>query len=748
MAAAALMVGGIAVILLYQTAFKEAESRLVETAQSQARLLEAVARFDAVHSRDYPGGAGKATLSQSRDAHEKYTGLGETGEFTLAQREGDYMVFLLSHRHGDRELPEPIPFSSDLAEPMRRSLSGQSGTVVGLDYRGEVVLAAYEPVANLNWGIVAKIDLAEVRAPFVTAGLMAMFSGLLIVVVGAILFVRTTNPLIRQVEESEQRFRSTFEQATVGIAHAAPDGRFTLLNQRFCDITGYTQEELLALTLRDITHADDLEIDATHVQQLLTGEITAYSVEKRYIHKDGSIVWINLAGSAVYEPSGALSHLMEVVEDITERKRFEEDLRRKAALDQVRATIFEMDEKADMRKILISLCEALRDFGMDFEECSLQVVDEKKDHIELTWHALGGWHFHDSDPNLPRIKIPPAVYTAWKEKRPNYRPNLDKEDLYNEKIAMRTAYDKEIQSVIDVPFSYGTVAINSVQTDAFSERDIEMFVMLADAVSEGFTRHIDITESKRAEEELRKHHDHLEYVVEKRTEKLTLTNERLQQEIAERQRTEEQITAALDEKEVLLQELHHRVKNNLQIISSLLDLQASHIEDETALGVLRNSSQRVHSMGLIHERLYQSTDLVQIHFADYIRTLSVDLVSSYSMGAGTVSLEFQLEETTLGMDAAISCGLIVNELVTNAIQHAFPLGEKGTIGVGLQTNREDRIVLTVWDDGRGIPPEVDFFRATSLGLTLVKSLVRQLDGKIEIDRNGGTRFEVIFDRKT
>lgn len=748
MAAAALMVGGIAVTLLYQTAFKEAESRLVETAQSQARLLEAVARFDAVHSRDYPGGAREATLSQSRDAHEKYTGLGKTGEFTLAQREGDYMVFLLSHRHGDRKLPEPIPFNSDLAEPMRRSLSGQSGTVVGLDYRGEVVLAAYEPVAKLDWGIVAKIDLAEIRAPFVTAGLMAMFSGILIVVVGAILFVRMTNPLLRQVEESEQLFRSTFEQATVGIAHATPDGRFTLLNQRFCDITGYAQEELLALTFRDITHADDLEIDEAHVQQLLAGEISTYSMEKRFIRKDSSIVWTNLTETAVYDSSGALSHLMGVVEDIDERKQFEEDLRRKATVDQVRAAIFELDEKADMRKILISLCEALRDFGMNFEECSLQVVDEEKDHIELTWHALGGWHFHDSDPNLPKIAIPPSVYTAWKEKRPIYRPNLDEEDLYNEKIAMRTAYDKEIQSVIDVPFSHGTVAVNSLQADAFSARDIEMFAMLADAVSEGFTRYIDITERRRAEEELRKHHDHLEHVVERRTEKLTQTNEQLQQEIIERQRTEEQITAALSEKEVLLRELHHRVKNNLQIISSLLDLQASHIEDETTLGVLRNSSHRVYSMGLIHERLYQSTDLIQINFADYIRTLSVDLVGSYNTEAGTVSLEFQLEETTLGIDEAISCGLIVNELVTNAIQHAFPLGEKGTIGVGLKTNREDQIALTVWDNGRGIPPEMDLFQATSLGLTLVKSLVGQLGGKIEIDRHGGTKFTVILDRKT
>ena len=128
MATVALVVGGISISLLYQAAFKEAESRLIETAQSQARLLEAIARFDAAYSRDYLGGAVEATLIQIRDAHERYTGFGETGEFTLAQREGDHMVFLLSHRHYDRELPKPVPFGGELAEPMRRSLLGQSRT--------------------------------------------------------------------------------------------------------------------------------------------------------------------------------------------------------------------------------------------------------------------------------------------------------------------------------------------------------------------------------------------------------------------------------------------------------------------------------------------------------------------------------------------------------------------------------------------------------------------------------------------
>jgi hypothetical protein len=230
-----LLVTGITTRILYNAAFDEQKARLTETAQSQARLIEAVARYDAVHSTGFPGGSAAATLQQIVDAHLEYEGFGETGEFTLAKREGDFIVFVLRHRFEGVEHPRPVPFASDLAEPMRRALSGQSGTVVGLDYRGELVLAAHEPVAELDLGIVAKIDLDEVRAPFWRAGLLAFGFSLLVVVGGAVLLVRVSNPMIVQLEErsrhlekvvtalagSEERFRETFELAAVGISQVA-----------------------------------------------------------------------------------------------------------------------------------------------------------------------------------------------------------------------------------------------------------------------------------------------------------------------------------------------------------------------------------------------------------------------------------------------------------------------------------------------------------------------------------------------
>ena len=188
--------------MLYQTAFEEQAEDLRDIVISQARLIEAVARFDSLYRKTYPSGANEATLSQVIDAHKHYKGFGQTGEFALAKRQGDNIVFILNQRHSDFQKPKPIPFNSKLAEPMRLALSGHSGTIVGLDYRGEKVLAAYEPVALLNWGIVAKIDMAEVRAPFIRAGLICGLLGIIAIMIGTVIFIKVTEPLIVKLHDT------------------------------------------------------------------------------------------------------------------------------------------------------------------------------------------------------------------------------------------------------------------------------------------------------------------------------------------------------------------------------------------------------------------------------------------------------------------------------------------------------------------------------------------------------------------
>ena len=218
----------------------------------------------------------------------------------------------------------------------------------------------------------------------------------------------------------------------------------------------------------------------------------------------------------------------------------------------------------------------------------------------------------------------------------------------------------------------------------------------------------------------------------------------LLRDITERKMAEARIKASLTEKEVLLKEIHHRVKNNLQIISSLFDLQAGETADETVREMFRECRNRVHSMAMIHERLYSAEDLARIDIAHYLRTLTNDLVRSYAVSSPQMALRLEVDEVFLDVERAIPCGLIVNELVSNALKYAFGQGVGGEILVRLAPGSERELMLTVRDNGVGFPPEVDFRDTQSLGLRLVNSLVHQLAGEIDMPAGEGTSFVIRF----
>lgn len=215
-------------------------------------------------------------------------------------------------------------------------------------------------------------------------------------------------------------------------------------------------------------------------------------------------------------------------------------------------------------------------------------------------------------------------------------------------------------------------------------------------------------------------------------------------DITERKREEEKIRASLREKEILLKEIHHRVKNNLQIISSLLNLQSAHIRDPRALEVFKEGQGRVRSMALIHEKLYQSDDLARVDFSEYIRNLAAYLFRSYEVHAGAVCLNVEAEDVLLGVDTAIPCGLIINELVSNSLKHAFPGGGGGSINITLRPAGAERLTLTVADDGVGLPEGFDVRATPSLGLQLVNTLARQLGGDVLVGDCAGAEFSITF----
>jgi PAS domain S-box-containing protein len=216
-------------------------------------------------------------------------------------------------------------------------------------------------------------------------------------------------------------------------------------------------------------------------------------------------------------------------------------------------------------------------------------------------------------------------------------------------------------------------------------------------------------------------------------------------DITERKAAEDRLQASLREKEVLLREVHHRVKNNMQVISSLLNLQSRRIQDPDVLEMFRESQRRIRSMALIHERLYQSSDLARIEFSQYLRNLATHLFHSYQISSDRVRLRLDAEEVFLNINTAIPCGLIINELISNALKHGFPEGRTGEVVVELHRVLGNGYIVRVRDDGVGFPEGLDYRRTETLGMQIVNTLVGQIEGRLDLARGpAGSTFSLEF----
>lgn len=242
----------------------------------------------------------------------------------------------------------------------------------------------------------------------------------------------------------------------------------------------------------------------------------------------------------------------------------------------------------------------------------------------------------------------------------------------------------------------------------------------------------DISERRKIEEKLRKVQGELETRVQERTEDLVRANEALQ--------------TALAEKEVLLREIHHRVKNNLQVITSILNLQSRHAEDSHTRDVLEESRSRIQSMTMVYEQLYQAEDLSRIDFRRYVRNLAGALHVSHHANHEAIKLNTDVDDFQLDIGTAIPCGLIISELVLNSLKHAFPENTEGQIDVAFRAGKKMQCTLMVRDNGVGLPEDLNVDSANTLGLQLVRALVDQLEGRVQMVRNNGTKFIIKFKR--
>ncbi|MBT4098169.1 MAG: hypothetical protein HOG99_19440 [Gemmatimonadetes bacterium] len=377
----------------------------------------------------------------------------------------------------------------------------------------------------------------------------------------------------------------------------------------------------------------------------------------------------------------------------------------------LREQVWKMRGTTDIEQVMAVVRQSLKSLGIRHINCGINLIDGD----QFRSHNIegGDWQALDVGPQ-------PLIERIWRGGKPVYRRDLEKEDEFNERDTIRGFYGESPRSVVDIPFSHGTLALNSDEPNAFSEDQVDWLVYLAEGLEEGFRR----------VDDLRVLEEH---------------NRDLEREIAERKRAETDLESSLAEKDVLLKEVHHRVKNNLQVVSSLLSLRANSIQDEAAQQSFADSRSQIEAMAFIHECLYESPDLGHIDCGEYIGTLAENVLSSYGTDRQRINLRIDVTHQVVDVDTGIHCGLLVHELLSNCLKYAFPEGRSGTIGVELSSLSTGMVTLRVYDDGVGIPLELDAIHsAQTLGLRLVADLTKQLHGTLSLDRVGGTSLSISF----
>ena len=304
-----------------------------------------------------------------------------------------------------------------------------------------------------------------------------------------------------------------------------------------------------------------------------------------------------------------------------------------------------------------------------------------------------------------------------------------------------TIFEHSYQQVLDVYVGLETfpIVIRLLPDQLLDERKIDL-------LSRSQMQYVlldKIDEMQRVNEELARKNSELERAQDELQESQHDLENRVAERTTELQQANEQIQGSLDEKEILLQEIHHRVKNNLQVISSLLGLQAGTVNDPEITAAFEESRNRVLSMALIHEKLYQSADMARVDLGEYVEHLVGQLGQSYQVADHPAAVRIDIEDISLDIDQAIACGLIINELVTNSFKYAFP-DQGGTIDISVQRNDRGEYVLVVADDGVGYPADLDVNSTQTLGLKIVNALTRQIRGRLQLSREDGTRATIAF----
>jgi len=317
----------IAIVLLYNLGVERQKNRLVELVETQAVMINIVAQqefllYDGI-SVETKKNLAVNVIQKVAEAHYRYGGFGQTGEFTLGRRDGDKIQFLIKQRHYKMSKPTAIPWKSELGEPMRRALKGEKGTIIAFDYRGETVLAAYEPIKDLGWGIVAKIDISEIRAPYIKAAEFAFGLTILLALIGSLIFWYFLHALVQDIEDSRHFNRMLIANSSAGLALCSLDGKILDANKSFLKIIALSSKRIRGISYFDCISEDAVAFEKEQFRALIQNKhIDPY--ESTYIGKSGEAVPVKISGKLIMIKAQPYAWLS--VDNIKEYKRREAEL--------------------------------------------------------------------------------------------------------------------------------------------------------------------------------------------------------------------------------------------------------------------------------------------------------------------------------------------------------------------------------------------------------------------------------------
>jgi PAS domain S-box-containing protein len=486
-----------------------------------------------------------------------------------------------------------------------------------------------------------------------------------------------------------------------------------VLDKNGVELSPYPTHELFIQHL----YPSDRDIPMQALQQSLQ-QRSPYECEFRMIHPDGSIRWCYSRGAYVFDQQGQPLRLIGIAMDISDRKQAEEVLR----------------QQARQERLLRSITQEIRQ-SLNLSAILKTAVTEVRKTLQTDRVAV-----YRFNPDWSGSFIAESVGRGWKKL---VGSNIRKvwEDTYLQETQGGRYRNHETFAVTDV-YTIGHQACHIALLEQFQARAYAIAPIFSGDMLWGLLAIYQNAAPRQWQswevELLQQIANQLAIALQQ-----SALYEQLQTELQERRQIEDQLRTSLKEKEVLLREVHHRVKNNMQLVSSLLRLQSDSIADPTVLKLFSESQSRVKTMALIHERLYRSDNLAQINFPTYIQSLVSDLVGSYTSGKTSISVQLQVADLELDLDTAVPCALLINELVSNALKYAFP-NRQGEITLQFEQRTQGTYCLIVKDNGIGLPQHINPQQTDSLGMQLIYGLTEQLGGAIAINTQSGTEFKIIF----